>query len=59
MGLPMTIGRLVASSVQSMESMLTKVGPPWMEVLLAGLKFILNLVRRPKPETASKEASHE
>jgi len=30
-----------------------------LEVLLTGLKFALNLVRRPKPEAAAKEAPHE
>jgi hypothetical protein len=59
MELPMTISRVVASTVQTMESLLTKVGPPWLEVILTGLKFVLNLVRRPKPEAAAKEASHE
>jgi hypothetical protein len=59
MELPTSIGRIVTSTVQTMESLLTKVGPPWLEVMLAGLKFVLNLVHRPKPADPAKEASHE
>ena len=59
MGLPMSIGRIVTGAVQTMESLLTRVGPPWLEVMLTGLKFILNMVRRPKPADPTKGAFHE
>ena len=32
---------------------------PWMGALLTGLKFVLNLFRRPRNRAATKEASHE
>jgi hypothetical protein len=59
MEMPMSIGRIVNSTVLTVESLLTKVGPPWLEVMLTGLKFVLNLVRRPKPAEPTKAASHE
>jgi hypothetical protein len=59
MEMPMSIGRIVNSTVLTVESLLTKVGPPWLEVMLTGLKFVLNLVRRPKSAAPTKEASHE
>ncbi|MDR3672643.1 MAG: hypothetical protein P4L36_17485 [Holophaga sp.] len=56
---PIGISRIVSGTAQALEGFLAKAGPPWLEALLTGLKFVLNLVRRPKKTAASKEASHE
>jgi hypothetical protein len=56
--LPLGLGRILTGAAQALETVLTQTGPPWIDALLSGLKFIVNLVRRPK-KTAEKEASHE
>jgi hypothetical protein len=56
---PMGLGRIVSGAAQALEGFLAKAGPPWVTALLTGLKFVLNLVRRPKKTDETKEATHE
>ena len=55
---PMGLGRIVSGAVQTVEAFLGQ-GGPWMGALLTGLKFALNLIRRPKKEAETKEAPSE
>jgi hypothetical protein len=56
---PMGLSRIVSGTAQALEGFLAKAGPPWLEALLTGLKFVLNLIRRPKKPAVTPEASHE
>ncbi len=58
LAMPLGIGRIVSGAAQALEAVLGQ-GGPWMGALLTGLKFALNLIRRPRKETAAKEGSHE
>lgn len=55
---PMGLGRIVSGAVQTLETFLGQ-GGPWMGALLTGLKFVLNLFRRPKKAAETKEAPSE
>jgi hypothetical protein len=58
LAMPLGIGRIVSGAAQALEAVLGQ-GGPWMAALLTGIKFALNLIRRPKKEAAAKEGSHE
>ena len=55
---PMGLGRIVSGAVTALESILGR-GGPWMGALLTGLRFALNLIRRPKNTAEPKEEPHE
>jgi len=55
---PMGLGRIVSGAVTALESVLGG-GGPWMGALLTGLRFVLNLIRRPKTAAEPKEQTHE
>jgi len=48
----------VSGAVTALESVLGG-GGPWMGALLTGLRFVLNLIRRPKTAAEPKEQTHE
>jgi hypothetical protein len=52
------LGRIVSGAVTALESILGG-GGPWMGALLTGLRFALNLIRRPKKAAEPKEEPHE
>jgi hypothetical protein len=55
---PLRIGRLVSGALDTMESVMGHTRP-WISALLTGLRFALNLLRRPKAPAEPKESSHE
>ena len=57
--LPLGLGRIVSGTAHAVEAFLGRGGLPMVDLLLTGLKFVLNLFRRPKPEAEPKEAPHE
>jgi len=59
LALPLGLGRIVAGAAQAVEAFLGRGGLPWMDVLLTGVKFVMNLFRRPQPAAEPKEAPHE
>lgn len=56
---PLSLGRFASGAVAAVEALLGKGGLGWLGPLLTGLKMVVNFLRRPKKEAASKEATHE
>jgi hypothetical protein len=54
----MGLGRILSGAVSALEAFLGK-GGPWMGALLTGLKFAVNLIRRPRKGADPKEEPHE
>jgi hypothetical protein len=54
--LPIGIGRVLSGTARTLSSFLESDGSSWLSALLTGLRFAMNLFRRPR-RTASKEAA--
>jgi hypothetical protein len=52
------LGQLASGALGAVEAVLGQAGP-WISALLTGLRFAINLLRRPKHSAEPKEAPHE
>ena len=57
MQLPLGIGRIISGIAKTLEAFLGRADLPWFASLLTGVKFVLNLIRRPRKGAETKEAS--
>jgi hypothetical protein len=52
------IGNLASGALGAVEAVLGQAGP-WISALLTGLRFAINLLRRPKKPAEPEETPHE
>jgi hypothetical protein len=57
--LPIGISRIASGLARTVEAFLGKADLPWISALMAGIKWAMNLIRRPGKKSETEEATHE
>ncbi len=57
--MPLGVGRVMTGALQGLQAVLGGSGFSWASILLTGVKYFMNMIRRPKKPAATKEAPHE
>ena len=57
--LPIGVSRIFSGVAKTVEAFLGRGELPWFSAVMAGMKFVMNLIRRPRSKAGTKEASDE